>query len=592
MNHDFYTLGQKPEIMKNVESGVVSHNEQKLTSKVILVEMTEYSLGYLETLDPLNFLNCVFIFHYQTKPENSKWLELFNKFKPDFFIPTKAVKESHLKTSLEHLRSLEQELNYKHMVLESKDKEQVQNQSLIEELKEELIKTKKSVKRAELVKFEEELNLKALELIFDAQSVGEIEDLLLENLRDPLNLKWLRILISPTDHLQDLPIIKFQNIYQIKSYSLDYFKEKQGSVVFAFDHSKKIKINTGLLLQRVTDALSLRIKQLSVQSEIETTNHQWESTFEALPFKAALIDKDYNIVQKGGEFTNVKTKGPCYKTFFNKEAPCAGCKLGETFLIDQKSESLEVISKETFDPVADDYYFLNFYRDFEVSTLGETRKATRSKLEELGIISGSIAHELNNPLGGIKILLELLEEEEELRVDSYKEDLEILKNSTSSCIHIVRELLSFTRPQKDSNPLKKTLKEYFNQLKTFTQAYLLSEGLVLVMEDSKLLDTLVTSPDATLPIRLLEVISQFAKESTYSSTNHTKELLFSAQLDHETLSLSFSTQTDKKPSQLFPSEPAEELTLKAGHTRLEFNENKDCLTVHFDLEVKTSATHV
>ena len=588
---DFYHLGCVPKHLKSLEIGNLNTNLKPLENKSILIELCQENLTQLEKLESNYFKSCVFIYHFKEPSSNEKWFKIFNQFKPLIHTKSELISTHELKLSLKELRRLDQKITFDKMLEDSQAQTINSELKKFQDLQQQNNKADRALKRAKQINFEEELNLKALEVIFDAQSVGEIEDRLLEILKDSLYLKWLRILISPVDHFQDLPVVRRQKMYQIKTYNLDYDQRKKGVVVFAFETKQKIKINTGLLLQRLSDALSLRIRQLSVENEIETTSHQWETTFKALPFKAALVDKKYNVIQLGGEFSDLKITGPCYKTFFNKDKPCLGCRLGKSFLIDKKNESLEVNSKEIFDPVEDDYYYLNFYRDFEVSTLTESRKATKSKLEELGVISGSIAHELNNPLGGIKILLELLEDEKEISESKIKEDIQILKQSTKSCIHTVQELLSFTRPRKDTSPLKKTLEAYFNQLKTFTQAHLRSEGFVLTKTDSKLFSSVITSPDATLPIKLLESLSQFAKEQ--KRTQETQSIYFSPQIKSKgSLELNFSLAplNNGPENTLIENTFQEPLALKKPH--ISFNANKSCLTLNFDIEIKTCATHV
>jgi hypothetical protein len=588
---DFYHLGHVPKHLNGLEIGNLNEGLKPLKNKSILIELCQESLTQLERLKEDYFENCVFIYHFEESSSNENWFKVFNNFKPLILTNSNLITTQELELSLEELRRVDQQINFDKMLEDSEAQDISSELKELKDLKTQNDKADRALRRAKLVNFEEELNLKALEVIFDAQSIGEIEDKLLEILRDSLYLKWLRILISPADHFQELPIIKYQKMYQIKTYNLDYDQRKKGVVVFAFEPNHKVKINTGLLLQRLSDALSLRIRQLSVEGEIETTSHQWETTFKALPFKAALVDKKYNVIQAGGEFSELKVTGPCYKTFFNKDKPCQGCRLGESFLIDKKNESLEVNSKEIFDPVEDDYYYLNFYRDFEVSTLTESRKATKSKLEELGIISGSIAHELNNPLGGIKILLELLEDEKEVSESEAKEDLKILKESTESCIHTVQELLSFTRPRKDTNPLEKTLEAFFNQLKTFTQAHLRSEGFVLTKAESPLFKKVLSSPDATLPIKLLESLSQFAKEQ--NRTQETQSIYFTPQIKSSGhLELHFSlAPLEISASNAFIENTFQE-PLSLGQLDTRFNENNSCLTLNFVLKVKPGGTHV
>ncbi len=256
-------------------------------------------------------------------------------------------------------------------------------------------------------------------------------------------------------------------------------------------------------------------------------------------------------------------------------------------------------SKEIFDPINDEHYYLNFYRDFEVSTLGESGRATKTKLEELGIISGSIAHELNNPLGGIKILLELLAEDENLSSADEKQDLDVLMKSTNKCIDIVSELLNFTRAKRsDSQPESRTLAEYFEQLKIFTQAYLLSEGIILNVVEGPYLEQKILSPDSTLSIKLLEAIAHLSKSLNKSSLGETKTVflygspprnnLLKIMLSSEMPSGAFLKQLSTKPlAEPIPITPSE-----GSFEEFTSSNQEQTLTLKFSTEVKLNGTHV
>lgn len=596
MNSDFFHLGALPKHLSHFEISKVK-KDQKYQFKVILIEVSPEALKEVQKLSNENFKNCFYIYHHSSgfTKNDDQWLYAFNSFPPSFVVSSEVINSSHLNHGLHVLRDQEQKLSFKKMLLENRSELQKVHRAKIENLQLAEAKLIKAQKRAQQVKIEEELNLRCLETIFNSKSVGEIEDKILIDLQESLGLIWMRILVSPTDILTDMPTVKFQKLYETEIFDLDHDKKKQGKVIFAFKKNKRHKAGTNLLLQRICDALSLRIKQLTIENEIESSKTQWETTFKALPFKAALIDKNYNLLQTGGDFHGIKAQKTCYKTFFNRNKPCPNCKLGENFLVDQKNESLEVNSKQIFDPVADEHYYLNFYRDFEVSTLGESRKATKTKLEELGIISGSIAHELNNPLGGIKILLELLDEDPELSSKDSQNDLSVLKDSTEKCIQIVSELLSFTRPRKDKKPLEKKLIDYFTQLKTFTQAYLLSEGFALEIPPSPALDLSIVSPDATLPIKLLESVAHYSRELNKSDLRQNRKIFLTAQhlKNKESFVILMSAQPPDETTGPYTETDAKRLLVSPLKTRLiSAGQEDQSLEIQFYTEVKAIETLV
>jgi len=264
--------------------------------------------------------------------------------------------------------------------------------------------------------------------------------------------------------------------------------------------------------------------------------------------------------------------------------------------VEQKNESLEVNSKEIFDPINDEHYYLNFYREFEISTLGESGQATQTKLEELGVISGSIAHELNNPLGGIKILLELLQDDANLSDASHKQDLEVLMNSTNKCIDTVQELLNFTRASSNNSNhyLVKPLKKHFEQLRVFTQAYLLSEGIVLKIVEGRHLEQPIYSPGSTLSIKLLEAVAHICKNMKVNDGRGSSSVfLYSRQETSGELEIVFSSQKPRKLS--IGSQYAKALSIKPqkeAFVESSSSNQEQSLILKFSTEVALNETLV
>lgn len=77
----------------------------------------------------------------------------------------------------------------------------------------------------------------------------------------------------------------------------------------------------------------------------------------------------------------------------------------------------------------------------------QTQLLQAEKMSSLGKLAAGVAHQLNNPLGGITLFSQLMLEEHELDEDA-KSDLMRIKKDAERCSSIVKELLEFARQTK------------------------------------------------------------------------------------------------------------------------------------------------
>jgi len=207
---------------------------------------------------------------------------------------------------------------------------------------------------------------------------------------------------------------------------------------------------------------------------VEELKRRWVATIDALVDPLMFINKSYTIeranralAQFSGENAIPAVIGQkCYKVFAQRENPCDGCLLSESVekkvahsfnLNDVRSKHFfEVSSQPVFDKEGELEGCVHIYRDRTEASALQEQLIQSEKLASIGLLAGGIAHEINNPLGGILIFSQMLLRE--LPEDSpYREDIAEIESATQRCKSIVERLLDFARSQPADLQSKKII---------------------------------------------------------------------------------------------------------------------------------------
>lgn len=90
--------------------------------------------------------------------------------------------------------------------------------------------------------------------------------------------------------------------------------------------------------------------------------------------------------------------------------------------------------------------------DEELRRLAERRSLQQEKLSTLGLLSGSLAHELRNPLSSIRTIASLLDEET-ANESQQKKDLKLIVSEVDRLTQTLQRMLDFARPPESNNQL-------------------------------------------------------------------------------------------------------------------------------------------
>jgi two-component system, NtrC family, sensor kinase len=331
----------------------------------------------------------------------------------------------------------------------------------------------------------ESLN-RALVAIQKSVTRQEIEAHLKDALHSILSLTWIRILFHDqrfVDHIGQ------NNSSSTEIFSAPLFREKEllGHIYFARDNSRPFQSDEDDFLLQVSDAVALAIDRLSALDATESLKQEWDSTFDAITEPVAIIEEGYDVIRANKSYAE-RAQLPldevagkkCYKILFDRKAPCENCELGRSFDLGEvpcTNGSIGHFSVTSHRIQGQPRYAL-FYRDISEEERIQRQILESSKMAEIGTIGSSIAHEINNPLGGMIAFLQILKGELK-PADKILQDVVEMEKAATRCKTIVENLLAFTRQsssEKQETRLGDLIKVVTNIMELQTR------GLGIVLE--------------------------------------------------------------------------------------------------------------
>lgn len=188
---------------------------------------------------------------------------------------------------------------------------------------------------------------------------------------------------------------------------------------------------------------------------------RWERTFDSFVDPVGIIDLDHKVLRANKSFQNFKSEQLCYQKFLGRQQPCQGCPMGDNVQDSQLAVSRIENQGRFFQLYS---YPLKSESDFRVTTfvhhyvdVTEQRKLQMQVLQSekmgaIGLLAGNIAHELNNPLTGIRALVQILKEERRQKSvdpDQIYKDLSEIEKAADRSLDIIKNLLDFTSETTD-----------------------------------------------------------------------------------------------------------------------------------------------
>jgi len=355
------------------------------------------------------------------------------------------------------LNSLKDQNKNLEKVIYKLEKEVARKTSLLKSIEGELNKSKRYL---------EQLNT-LIAWINASASVQELQSRVEQALSGILPVK--RIILSHGTDEAFVKKIKKMNCPTMVT-PLIYQKKNLGHLYFLFNtEAESAEVYQKLeLVKQVSDTVALTLEKIRIFDLSVKRKEAWEKTFDAIKDPVSLVNRHYDIVRANRAYSQISgmkiqnlVGKKCYEVFQKRKSPCEGCSLQKT-LKENQPENFELKSSAqhtyystasfptTTSPSTEEPLAVMYYRDQGEERRLRDQLIQSEKMAEIGILAGSVAHEINNPLGGILAFSQILLSEISKKDPLYADIKEIEKAAIRSK-NIVENLLYFSRASKEED---------------------------------------------------------------------------------------------------------------------------------------------
>jgi two-component system NtrC family sensor kinase len=203
--------------------------------------------------------------------------------------------------------------------------------------------------------------------------------------------------------------------------------------------------------------------------QLRLAKHEQTATLDAIDDPVILIDLDYTVkranaalARHGGTAITAMTGKKCYEIFGARIDPCPNCPVPEVketghsatahISLKERGMLFSVAAFPTGEPLGTLYddaevpedSVVCVHRDITDEERLQQKLYLSQKMAALGELAGSVAHEINNPLGGILAFAQIMKREVP-EDDEKHEFLECIEDSANRCRNTVRHLLNYAR---------------------------------------------------------------------------------------------------------------------------------------------------
>ena len=200
--------------------------------------------------------------------------------------------------------------------------------------------------------------------------------------------------------------------------------------------------------------ISMYLDRWMIEREIELVVARWKNTFKSFSGYTHVIDENFRIYHAnyplGKEAKS--TEAYCYRVLAGRESPCENCPIiknkNSSFILKKDQFVKTYFSQFKFQ---DSKYYFVIYEDVTKINQLQSQIIQTEKMSTLGRLGNHLAHELNNPLTGMKSYVQTVLQDKEALADlpgTAGSDLNEILKAAVRCQKIIKNFIEFSQKKE------------------------------------------------------------------------------------------------------------------------------------------------